>query len=31
MCGIAGLFLKNASLEPELGRLMSGIDRKSVV
>lgn len=23
MCGIAGLFLKNASLEPELGRLLS--------
>jgi glutamate synthase domain-containing protein 1 len=25
MCGIAGLFLKNPSLEPELGRLMSGM------
>lgn len=25
MCGIAGLFLKNAKLEPELGRLMSGM------
>jgi len=25
MCGIAGLFLKNATLEPELGRLMSGM------
>jgi methylamine---glutamate N-methyltransferase subunit A len=25
MCGIAGLFLKNARLEPELGRLLSGM------
>jgi glutamate synthase domain-containing protein 1 len=25
MCGIAGLFLKNPQLEPELGRLMSGM------
>lgn len=25
MCGIAGLFLKNPALEPELGRLMSGM------
>ena len=25
MCGIAGLFLKNPRLEPELGRLMSGM------
>jgi methylamine---glutamate N-methyltransferase subunit A len=25
MCGIAGLFLKNARLEPDLGRLMSGM------
>ena len=25
MCGIAGLFLKSPSLEPDLGRLMSGM------
>lgn len=25
MCGIAGLFLKNRGLEPELGRLLSGM------
>lgn len=25
MCGIAGLFLKNPALEPELGRLLSGM------
>ena len=25
MCGIVGLFLKNKALEPELGRMMSGM------
>ena len=25
MCGIAGLFLKNPSLEPELGNLTAGM------